>query len=229
MKVKIALCSRDTTVYNGDAYFIQQSYLDALEKANALAIPVVPNKHHDYQYLVEICDGLLLCGGGDSHPKYYHQEMHATTNVVKENIDEMDLALLDLFIKANKPILGICRGHQIINIYYGGTLIQDIPSLYDTPIKHRQNEAKNVATHTITLTKDSSLGKKGEVYYVNSFHHQNIDQLGDTLEVLAISEDGLIEAIQNENVLGVQWHPECMIEDVFHMNIIQTFVDKCKE
>ena len=229
MKPIIALSSRDGSMYNSDAYFVQQSYMTALEKAKAHYISVVPNSNHDYEHIVKMCDGLLICGGSDSHSKYYHQELHDTTQPVKENIDEMDLKLMDLFVKAKKPVLGICRGHQIINIYYKGTLFQDIPSLYETKINHRQNEARNVGTHTVTLTKDSLLGKKGEIHAVNTFHHQNIDKLGDTLEVLAISEDGLIEAIQNEYVMGVQWHPECMIEDAFHMNIIQTFVDKCKE
>lgn len=229
MKPLIALCSRDGMMFNTDAYFVQQSYMNALEKAKANYIAVVPNNKNDYEYLLDICDGLLICGGLDSNPKYYNQELHETADLVKENIDEMDLKLLDLFVKAKKPVLGICRGHQVINIYYGGSLIQDIPSQYDTTINHRQSEARHVGTHTVTLTKDSILGKKGETYSVNTFHHQNIDRLGDTLEVVAVSEDGLIEAVQNDDVFGIQWHPECMIQDAFHMNIIQTFVDKCKE
>lgn len=227
-KPLIALCSRDGIMYNNDAYFVQQAYMNAVEEAGAQYIGVVPNKANDYEYIVNMCDGLLICGGADSHPRYYNQEMHEKTDMVKENIDEMDLKLCDLFVKAKKPVLGICRGHQVINIYYGGTLIQDIPSLYETKINHRQSEARNVGTHTVTLTKDSLLGKKGEVYSVNTFHHQNIDKLGDTLEVVAVSEDGLIEAVQNEDVFGIQWHPECMIQDEFHRNIIQTFVNKCK-
>lgn len=228
MKPIIALSSRDGIMYKTDAYFVQQSYMNALEKANANYIAVVPNKEHDYEHIVKMCDGLLICGGADSHSKYYNQELHEKADIVKENIDEMDLKLMELFLKAKKPILGICRGHQVINIYYGGSLIQDIPSQYETSIKHRQKEARNVGTHSVVLTKDSLLGKKGESYSVNTFHHQNIDQLGESLEVIAYSEDGLIEAIQNDAVFGVQWHPECMIEDEFHMNIIQSFVDKCK-
>lgn len=229
MKPIIALCSRDGIMYKSDAYFVQQNYMNAIEEAGAHYIAAVPNKAQDYEYLVNMCDGLLICGGADSNPKYYNQELHETDSLVKENIDEMDLKLLDLFIKAKKPVLGICRGHQIINIYYGGTLIQDIPSLYETSIHHRQEEPRNVGTHTVTLSKDSILGKKGEIHSVNTFHHQNIDKVGDTLEVVAYSEDGLVEAICNDAVVGVQWHPECMIHDDFHMNIIQTFVDKCKE
>ena len=147
---------------------------------------------------------------------------------ISSNSKEIGQIITEAFLKVKKPILGICRGHQIINIYYGGSLIQDIPSQYETNINHRQNEARHVGTHTVTLTKDSILGNKGEVHSVNTFHHQNIDKLGDTLEVVAVSEDGLIEAVQNEDVFGIQWHPECMIQDAFHRNIIQTFVNKCK-
>lgn len=229
MKPLIALCSRDGIMYGKDAYFVQQAYMNALELAGANYIGVIPNNANDYEHIVNICDGLLICGGADSHSKYYNQELHEKADIVKENIDEMDLKVLDLFLKAKKPVLGICRGHQVINIYYGGSLIQDIPSQYETTINHRQKEERHVGTHTVILTKNSLLGKKGETYSVNTFHHQNIDKLGDTLEVVALSEDGLIEAIQNENVFGIQWHPECMTQDPFHMNIIQTFVDKCKE
>ena len=229
MKPLIALSSRDCIAYEKDAYFVQQSYMNALDLCGANYISVVPNANHDYDFIAQMCDGLLICGGGDTHSKYYNEELHETADLVKENIDEMDFKLLETFLKAKKPILGICRGHQVINIYYGGSLIQDIPSQYETTINHRQKEARHVGTHTVTLTKDSILGKKGETYSVNTFHHQNIDRLGDTLEVLAYSEDGLIEAVQNDDVFGIQWHPECMTQDVFHMNIIQTFVDKCKE
>ena len=228
MKPLIALSSRDCIAYEKDAYFVQQSYMTALDTLDANYISVVPNEKHDYDFIAQMCDGLLICGGGDSHSKYYNQELHETADLVKDNIDILDFKLLEAFLKVKKPILGICRGHQIINIYYGGSLIQDIPSQYDTKINHRQNEARHVGTHTVTLTKDSILGNKGEVHSVNTFHHQNIDKLGDSLEVVAVSEDGLIEAVQNEDVFGIQWHPECMIQDAFHRNIIQTFVNKCK-
>ena len=229
MKPLIALSSRDRKVNTTDGYNLQQSYMNAVEKAGGSYIGVLPVSDYDYTHIAELCDGLLLCGGADTDPAYYNEELHPTTELVKENIDKMDLALLDAFLKAQKPVLGICRGHQVINVYYGGSLIQDIPSQTESTIVHSQKEARDVGTHEVTLTQDSFLGKTGDVYSVNSFHHQAIKKLGNTLHIIAQSEDGIVEAIENDQVMGVQWHPECMINDEFHFNIIKTFIDKTKK
>lgn len=229
MKPLIALSSRDRKVNTTDGYYLQQSYMNAVEKAGGSYIGVLPVSDHDYTHIAELCDGLLLCGGADTDPAYYKEELHPTTELVKENIDKMDLALLDAFLKAQKPVLGICRGHQVINVYYGGSLIQDLPSQTESTIVHSQKEARDVGTHEVTLTQDSFLGKTGDVYSVNSFHHQAIKKLGNTLHIIAQSEDGIVEAIENDQVMGVQWHPECMINDEFHFNIIKTFIDKTKK
>lgn len=228
MKPRIALSARDRQVNNTEAYYLQQSYMNAVSAAGGTYIGVIPAPDHNYDDIADICDGLLLCGGGDIDSKYFNEPLHETAGLVKPCIDEMDFRLIDAFLKKNKPILGICRGHQVLNVYYGGSLIQDIPSQTTTELHHSQKEARNVGTHPVTLTKDSFLGKKDEVYCCNSFHHQAIKQLGDTLEVLAIASDGIIEAIQNEHVMGVQWHPECMIEDEFHLNVIKKFIERCK-
>ena len=229
MKPLIALSSRDRKVNTTDGYYLQQSYMNAVEKAGGSYIGVLPVSDYDYTHIAELCDGLLLCGGADTDPAYYNEEPHPTTELVKENIDKMDLALLDAFLKAQKPVLGICRGHQVINVYYGGSLIQDIPSQTESMMIHSQKEARDVGTHEVTLTQDSFLGKTGDVYSVNSFHHQAIKKLGNTLHIIAQSEDGIVEAIENDQVMGVQWHPECMINDEFHFNIIKTFIDKTKK
>ncbi|MBR5207486.1 MAG: gamma-glutamyl-gamma-aminobutyrate hydrolase family protein [Erysipelotrichaceae bacterium] len=229
MKPLIALSSRDRKVNTTEAYYLQQSYMSAVEKAGGTYIGVLPVYDHDYTHLAEMCDGLLLCGGADTDPKYYNEELHPTAELVKENIDKMDLALLDAFLKADKPVLGICRGHQVINVYYGGSLIQDIPSQTDSTMIHSQKEARDISTHEVTLTQDSFLGKSGEIHSVNSFHHQAIKKLGKTLRIIAQSEDGIVEAIENDHVMGVQWHPECMTEDDFHFSIIKTFINKTKK
>lgn len=225
MKTLIALSSRD----NENKYTIQQSYMDALASFDASYIGVVPTKDHDYTRIAQMCDGLLICGGYDMDAAYFNEENHPTVTLVKENIDKMDLALIAAFLKEKKPILGICRGIQVINVYYKGSLIQDIPSQYDTILKHSQDEERNVGTHSINIVKDCFLGKKEEQYKVNSFHHQAIKKLGESLEIIAYSEDGIIEAVQNEDVIGVQWHPECMMEDAFHRHIFEVFLNKCKK
>lgn len=228
MKPLIALSSRDTTIRSTQAYYLQESYMKAVEKAGGTYLGILPTSDHNYEHIAEICDGLLLCGGGDIDSKYFHEPLHEKASLVKENIDELDFNLIKAFLEKKKPILGICRGHQVLNVYYGGTLIQDIPDEFKTDLNHSQTEARHVGTHEVILTKDSWLGKADEVHMCNTFHHQAIKDLGESLEILAKGPDGIIEAIQNENVMGVQWHPECMIDDEFHMNIIQTFISKCK-
>lgn len=229
MKPLIALSSRDTKINNTDAYYLQHSYMQAIETAGGTYVGVLPVEGHDYAHLAEICDGLLICGGADADPKYYNEELHETAQLVKESIDKMDMALLDAFLKANKPVLGICRGHQMINVYYGGSLIQDIPSQTDSTMIHSQKAARHEGTHTVTLTKDSFLGKQGETHMVNTFHHQAIKKVGNSLTVVAMSDDGIIEAVENDQVMGVQWHPECMIQEEFHLNIIKNFINKTKK
>ncbi|MBQ4342352.1 MAG: gamma-glutamyl-gamma-aminobutyrate hydrolase family protein [Erysipelotrichaceae bacterium] len=229
MKPVIALSARDTIIRNTQGYYLQESYMNAVAAAGGTYLGVVPTKDHNYDHIADLCDGLIVCGGGDIDAKYFHEPLHEKAELVKENIDEMDFKLIEAFLSRKKPVLGICRGHQVLNVYYGGSLIQDIPSTIKSELRHSQAEARNVGTHKVHLTKDSFLGKKDEVFMTNSFHHQAVKDLGKTLEVIAISPDGIIEAIQNDEVMGVQWHPECMIEDEFHLNIIKTFIKRCQK
>lgn len=227
MKPIIALSCRDREINNTEAYYCQQSYMNALEAVNANYFAVVPTKDHNYDFIANMCDGLVLCGGADMDAKYFNEENHESVGLVKECIDKQDLNLIEAFLKAKKPILGICRGHQVLNVYYGGSLIQDIPSQYDTNLIHSQKEARNVGTHDVVLTCDSLLGKKGDVIKVNTFHHQAVKAVGNTLKVTALGTDGIIEGIENDEVIGVQWHPECMIEEEVHLNIFKKFMERC--
>ena len=229
MKPIIALSCRDRMVNNTEGYYAQQSYMNALDAVDANYIAIVPTKDQNYDYVAQMCDGLLVCGGADIDAKYFNEENHESVSLVKENIDIMDFKLVEAFLKVKKPILGICRGHQVLNVYYGGSLIQDIPSQYETNLVHSQKEARNIGTHFVTCTCDSEIGVKGQKMAVNTFHHQAVKDLGKTLNVTAIGEDGIVEAIENEDVVGVQWHPECMIDEEFHLNIFKKFISKCKK
>ena len=228
-KPLIAITTRTLHNEQKNRYVTQTSYTDALSLCNANYISVTPTKEHDYSYLVEMCDGLLVSGGGDMDPSFYHETPHEKSDLIYTLTDEMDLALIDAFYKAKKPILGICRGFQVINVYFGGTLYQDLPSQYTSDLIHSQKEDREIGTHTVTLCKDCFLGKKGETYSVNSFHHQGVKTHSNNVDIVALSEDGLVEAFENDYVMAVQWHPECMMQDAFHNHILQTFVNKCKK
>ena len=153
------------------------------------------------------CDGLLLCGGGDVDPSRFGQECHGS-NPPDLTRDRAEFALFDAFFQAGKPILGICRGMQVINIALGGTLIQDLPS---EQLPFHTGEADMV--HSLRCAPDSFLEEfYGPQVQVNSSHHQAVDRLGTGLEAAAWAEGDLVEAVAHREkpVWGVQFHPERM-------------------
>lgn len=152
-------------------------------------------------------DGLIIPGGVDVNPKYYNEEIDGSRNIDNE-LDEIQLKVIDDFVKANKPILGICRGIQILNVYFGGSLIQDLKQKEI----HAGND-KDRKDHRIKVTGDNFLKEiYGKEFIVNSLHHQAIKKIADGFEVLAISDDGVIEAVKHKNlpIIAVQFHPERM-------------------
>lgn len=171
-------------------------------------------------------DGLILCGGGDISPHFYGEE-----NTFSKNIDihrdKCEFALLEKFIKEEKPILGICRGLQIINVFFGGTLCQDIPNHCDN--------CGNDLIHNITATKNSFLySLYGENFTVNSNHHQSVKVLGENLLVISNSEK-VIEGIVHSTlpIFAIQFHPERMCykksrsDTVDGKDIFKYFISLC--
>lgn len=164
--------------------------------------------------IIKDVDGVIFAGGEDFDPSLYGSNSYNLVESYSTDQDKSDLELLDLAIEENKPILGICRGMQLINIYYGGSLYEDLPSQYGISISHRDGE-DDFSYHMVNFNENSSLYEKldGEKSReVNSFHHQGIRDLADGLNPTATSDDGLIEAIENPYynnfMMGVQWHPE---------------------
>ena len=150
-------------------------------------------------------DGLILCGGNDVDPKYYNEEINGSVDIDNKR-DEVDFALLKAYIDAGKPVLGICRGFQLINIYFGGTLYQDIK---EANLHKRINDVDSV--HSINAEKNSIIAKLyGQDVSVNSAHHQAVKELGKGLRATAYWQDKYIEAFEHTElpIFAVQWHPE---------------------
>ena len=153
---------------------------------------------------LSVYGGLLLPGGGDVHPSFFWHENNGSANV-DPSLDKAQFALLDAFARTGKPVLGICRGMQIINIYFGGNIIQDLTHSQIHPYSegdrhHLVRNAPGSALHALY----------GGSCMVNSAHHQSCGQIGSGLTVTQVAPDGVPEALEHERkpILGVQWHPE---------------------
>lgn len=167
-------------------------------------------------------DGLILSGGHDVDPRLYGEESLPAIGAIWPQRDAFDMLLLQEAEKHHKPVLGICRGAQILNVAHGGSLYQDISYRDEPTLKHSQGHTPDLETQSITLTPGSYLanlfGK--DQLSVNSFHHQLIKKVGKGLHAVAQAKDGVIEGLENEDgsILGVQWHPEMLHRSDQEMN-----------
>lgn len=173
------------------------------------------------------CDGLLMPGGVDIEPARYGQETHEKCGKIDLARDAMEWWILEAFLPAGKPILGICRGVQTLNVFQGGTLHQHIDG-------HSDFKNRSTGSHKVKVVPGSILEQilKTEQLTVNSMHHQVVDIPGRDLTVCAVSEDGFAEAVVHTShpfCLGVQWHPEHMYrKDKLQRRIFDAFVTACK-
>ncbi len=168
-----------------------------------------------FKAMVETLDGLLLQGGTDVEPHRYGERPIKPEWAGDPLRDRLEFDLIDYFLKADKPILGICRGFQVLNVAFGGKLCQDLPSLYQSPmtLEHYEGTTYFGATHEILLNEGGALATMYGVTTgrVNSAHHQGVIQLASSLSEEARAPDGICEgfrAQQHRFVLAVQWHPE---------------------
>jgi putative glutamine amidotransferase len=179
-------------------------YADAVQRAGGLPVVVPPTDDVDLiRATVERCDGMVLLGGGDVSPAQYSQEITARLFGVDEFIDDFEIAAVQHAVTLDLPVLAICRGHQILNVAMGGTLIQHLENF----------EVHRDTMHDVQLTPGSLVAEAmGTTQPItHSFHHQAIDTVAPSLTVVGHYSDGTIEAVQHTSatwVIGVQWHPE---------------------
>lgn len=210
-------------------------YMDALRDVGA--IPVILPLHsneEDVLAVFELCDGLLITGGHDVSPDLYGQKTDEHCDVTCEARDAMEIALYKAALKTDKAVLGICRGIQIINVLQGGTLYQDLPAEYESSVEHNMKPPYTEAAHDVDIMENTALAALLGVRRmgVNSCHHQAVKEIGNQLEVMAVSEDGIIEALRHTGqrfVWAVQWHPEfSFYVDSFSRKLFEAFVDGCE-
>ncbi len=234
MKPLILLTGGTGAAANGTpTWALNQNYAENIKRVGGLPILAVNNDCAE-EY-ADLADGLLLSGGKDVATDLYGQEQKYDFVITDPQRDDLEWKLIKAFIDRKKPIFGICRGIQVLNVYFGGTLYQDIPDQLGG------NHAKGVC-HPVTLKKDSILGGLfGESMEINSYHHQALDALGNGLVATAWSDSNghtIVEAIEHESlpIWSVQWHPERMTGPVTNpencvdsLPIFQYFVDQCRK
>lgn len=196
-----------------------QAYIDAVIQAGGkpILLPLIKDQDQAKKTLATI-DGLVMTGGEDVDPSYYHEVPDKNLEAVNSKRDQSDYVLLNAALEEEMPVLAICRGCQVLNILCGGTLYQDIPTQYHTNILHRSLDQVDFVYHDIDISKGSQLADimGVETLKVNSWHHQSIKDLGKGLKVVATAKDGIVEAVEKEDaafVMGLQFHPEWHIKN----------------
>ena len=213
--------------------YMQSKYTASLRRAGAKALWIETDDLDQAIEKMLQCDGLLMPGGEDVDPKYYGQAKSEKCGEVNLQRDEAELKMLEAFVKTGKPILGICRGEQMLTVYFGGTLHQDIGHL--AKACHDDFRRRRTGCHTVTLTPGTKLAEimGQQNFTVNSLHHQAADRPGEQLIAAAVSEDGIIEAVEHPRhpfCIGVQWHPEHMTAtSKLQRRLFDAFVKSCKK
>ncbi len=211
--------------------------IKAIEAAGGIPVILPCTLQEDnLRELYNRVDGVLLPGGGDVHSDAFGQPLHEKAMMVYRERDEMEYNLSRWAVEDKRPIFGICRGHQVFNVALGGSLIQDIPTQFQTELTHDLSEgmARDTLMHNVTIVGDSLLSKVlgGVEFKVNSIHHQAIDDLAPNLRATGYSPDGLIEAteiVDHPYALTVQWHPEDLVNnDAAMMQLFKSFVNAAR-
>jgi putative glutamine amidotransferase len=234
MKIAISVSDKEKAKGADSPYY--KALLAVGVKAEELEVvspspPSIPN--------IEFYDGVLFGGGKDINPKYYQEALkYPGLAQIDEKRDAFEFELFDRAHRCRLPILGICRGLQMINVKFGGTLYQDLSQELNSEARveheHAQSAPSVGSTHAVTLTDPES--QLAETFtgscLVNSRHRQAIKRLGRGLKVTARSEDGLVEAVESADaypfLVAVQWHPEDMLDRPQSRKLFENFVAKCR-
>jgi putative glutamine amidotransferase len=200
-------------------------------------IPVIlpfAKDDEELKQLTGLCDGFVYTGGQDIDPSFYGEEINNEKVYTCPRRDDLETRILKFIMEADKPVFGICRGIQVLNVALGGSLYQDLPTDLPSPVHHWQTEESFEPTHTVNIVPGSPLEKclgKSSLK-VNSFHHQGIKDPAPGIEIMARTEDGLVESFrlpESRFFWAVQWHPEMMFEhDADSLRLFGMFIEACK-
>jgi putative glutamine amidotransferase len=205
-----------------------ERYLDAIRVAGGMPVILAPVQADSVEELIGRLDAVCLSGGPDLHPSAYGALPHDELGPTEPALDEFELALARAAVARGIPVLGICRGMQVLNVAMGGSLHQHLPD-HEGGVEHRQQRPSGQPTHRVTLGRASRLTKViGRRYVeVNSFHHQGLHAIGKGLAIAGHAPDGHVEAIEAPGrrfTFGVQWHAECLVDRPEHLALFRGLI-----
>ncbi len=214
-----------------ESLWMLPGYLKSIREAGGWTLTLDLCDDEDYlMEMVSLSSGILLSGGHDVNPKLYGEPAFPTCGPDNSTRDRMEMTLLNMAHLHDIPTLGVCRGMQMMNVFYGGSLIQDIPTEVSTQVNHKMQPPYDRYAHEISIRQDTLLHKiiGADRMQVNSQHHQGVKRLASTLTAAAYSDDGLVEAAEHGGktfMLGIQWHPEFLTgKDENQMKLFRAFV-----
>ena len=202
-----------------ESLWMLPGYMELVKAAGGVPVMMpLTEKADNIEVLLDLCDGFLITGGHDVDPACYGEEAMSECGELCPLRDRMERPLFLGAIERDKPVLGICRGAQLINAVLGGTLYQDLPALRPSAVPHHQMPPYHLPSHPVSLSGPLARLLEADAIPVNSCHHQGIDVLAPELEAMALAEDGLVEAVYAPGktfVWAVQWHPEfsCAVDE----------------
>lgn len=234
-KPVIGLCSSYEKDENNDRIFLNHAYLEAIRHFGGMPLVIPAEAGEEEQaFLLAQCDGLVLTGGDDIDPTLYGETILNDTVNTAPVRDAGEPRLIRLAQELDLPILGICRGIQILNVCFGGSLYQDIPAQLSTPIKHSMEKPYHRTCHDCLVTPGSPLAvwTGRETIGINSHHHQSVKDVAPGFQVMGRCADGVVEAIYKPDakfLCAVQWHPEKIwhIEET-SAKVFEAFIAACK-
>jgi len=225
----------DTPLGGAHRVRLNSSYLIALESAGLVPVVIPPLASPGHcRAILERVDGLLLTGGEDVDPALYGQDRIEKCGIPNRARDETEIALALAARELGKPLLAICRGSQLLNVAFGGTLIQDIPSQVDGALNHNASGERDSRVHEVSIEPGSLTASAvgATTVSVNSLHHQSVKKVAPGFRVSATSSDGIVEAIEWDGddwwAIAVQWHPEEMNDspEPWDRGLFRAFADK---
>lgn len=215
MKTKlIGVTARVLYEDNVRKQFVNERYLRRLIERGFNTIMLTLD-NPQLEEVLDLCDGFLITGGSDIDPHYFGEENNGESKSVDIHLDELDRQVVEYAVKKHKPLIGVCRGHQAINVFLGGSLYQDIGKSHEN------------TTHQVKATKNRLINFPEE-FTANSYHHQALKKIADGLEVIALSvSDEIVEAVVHKElpIMSTQWHPEMLPDDPNSILFFDTFRD----